>query len=381
MNKKYFGYIKIVFVIMLLFLTAEILNCQIIKSNKLVEESNKFNIYSMKNSDSSIWLVTNKGLIRYQNDSLNYYFIDTNESKIDLELNKIIYKGDKPLKQYEKLKEFGLYAQLLVSDKQVYFLYSNDKKNRLYITKIENEIVNTYKLDIDSSNRIISAIINDDNLYLIIKNIAQNKQEDISINLFRDLKLKKIISINKYPTILEMRIISYDNQFYMLSKNEIRNDSTLKFYFSIYKLTSNENILLKRYNDDSSDFMFWNYYQDNENICVLNYEGTLLKYNLNSNVDTVIYNQNLYDGYYSVLPFIFYKDNLYYYTQNFILNVLNFNNYKKKAVPLGNNKDCKYYVYNNYYLKGLYEIYCLCKLAYYDKNCKEPILKCIKLDN
>ena len=171
MNKKYFGYIKIVFVIMLLFLTAEILNCQIIKSNKLVEESNKFNIYSMKNSDSSIWLVTNKGLIRYQNDSLNYYFIDTNESKIDLELNKIIYKGDKPLKQYEKLKEFGLYAQLLVSDKQVYFLYSNDKKNRLYITKIENEIVNTYKLDIDSSNRIISAIINDDNLYLIIKNI------------------------------------------------------------------------------------------------------------------------------------------------------------------------------------------------------------------
>ena len=51
------------------------------------------------------------------------------------------------------------------------------------------------------------------------------------------------------------------------------------------------------------------------------------------------------------------------------------------SVPLGNNKDCKYYVYNNYYLKGLYEIYCLCKLAYYDKNCKEPILKCIKLDN
>ncbi len=377
MIKKYFGYLKLIFISALLFLTSDIVNCQTIKSNKLVEESNKCNIYLMANSDNTVWMVTNKGIIRYQNDSLKYYFIDTNENKINLDLKETVYKCDEFLNRYEILEDYDLYKQLLVSDKQALFLYSNIKKNRLYIIKIENEIVNTYKINIDSNWHIISAIINNGNLYMLIKNVTKVKEKDIGIYLFKDMKLNKIISINKFPTILELRIISYNNEFYMLDKEEIRNDSTLKFYFSIYKLSPEGNILLKRYDNDSSNFMFWNYYQDNGNIYVLNYEGTLLKYNINSNIDTVIYNQNLYNGYYSVLPFLYDKDNLYYYTytDNIILNVLNLKSSKKLSVPMDENSECKYIVTDNYFLKELKEIYCLCSEAFFNKNCKETILK------
>lgn len=366
-----------IFTLLFLLLSADIVNCQIVISNKLVEKSHKFNIYLMANSDSSVWLVTDKGLIRYQNDSLNYYFIDTNDNKMDLELKETIYNGDKSLKQYEILDDYDSYKQLLVSEKQVYLLYSNSKKNRLYIIKIENELVNTYKLNIDSSNHITSAFINNGHLYAIIKKISDNKLIEKSIYLFEDLKLNKKILISKLPSVNVSKIIPYNNQFYMLAKDEIRNDSILKFYFSIYILSSQENILLKRYDNDSSDFMFWNYYQEGRNIYFMNFKGTLRKFDLETYNDSLLCELN--EELTVSVPFFIKDTELYYTKGGLIQNTINLNDNTKKQFNLDEKKECPYYITDYLVLQQKNEVYYLCALWDDKKECKDNVLKCFKI--
>ena len=164
-----------------------------------------------------------------------------------------------------------------------------------------------------------------------------------------------------------------------MARDEDRNGGRVKPYFSIYHITPEGEILLKRYNDSSYNFMFWNYYQDDNNLYVMNFEGDLINIDLETQKYSILYNLNTRLN--TSIPFFVNDNKIYYYLEGFKLNVLDYMNLTKNTIELGNNNDCRYYVQENYYLKGNKETYCLCNLANYQKKCKEPILKYFRIND
>jgi hypothetical protein len=321
-------------------------------------------------SGKTLWLTTDKGIISYCNDSVKYYYIDTNDTNEKSKLSNV-QKNDKysgnNYKQFDKV-----YA----SENKVYLIMQNHNSNRIYIAIIENENISKYKYDIERDYIYESAIISGDRLIIELANYVKDiKKLEHRIYILENELLKEFTS---YYDDGDNKLIAYYNeQLFLMTRDEYRTKEILKLYFLIYKITPVEKILLKSYNDDSCDFMFWNYYQEGKNIYFMNFEGALRKFDLENFNDSLMCELN--EELTVSVPFFINNNKLFYTKGNLIQNIMDLNNNTREQFNLDEDEKCPYYITDYLVLKQNNEVYCLCLLWGYKKGCRQSIIKCFKI--